>query len=95
MLNHPALGSRADAAAMSSSSSSLSVSIVHLTRRSGVADLLGWALHFVKSAGNTKITDTAVFVTTFISIMPLGEFCADPATVRDRCVVDQDGVVID
>jgi Ca2+:H+ antiporter len=33
---------------------------------------IGWALHFVREGGNEKITDTAVFVTTFISIMPLG-----------------------
>jgi Ca2+:H+ antiporter len=33
---------------------------------------IGWALHFVKAGGNDKISDTAVFVTNFIAIIPLG-----------------------
>lgn len=41
---------------------------------------IGWALHFVKDAGNTSISDTAVFCTTFISIIPLGE-CGSECTV--------------
>jgi len=32
---------------------------------------VGWALHFVKSGGNHSISDTVVFVMTFISIIPL------------------------
>lgn len=37
-------------------------------------EYLGWALYLVKHAGgNESITDTAVFVTTFIAIIPLGE----------------------
>lgn len=34
---------------------------------------VGWALHFVRASGSDKITDTAVFVTNFIAIIPLGE----------------------
>jgi Ca2+:H+ antiporter len=32
---------------------------------------VGWALHFVKSGGNHSISDTVVFIMTFISIIPL------------------------
>lgn len=32
---------------------------------------MGWALHFVKANGNSSISDTVVFIMTFISIMPL------------------------
>jgi Ca2+:H+ antiporter len=34
---------------------------------------IGWALHFVKAGGNDSISDTAVFVTNFIAIIPLGK----------------------
>jgi Ca2+:H+ antiporter len=33
---------------------------------------IGWALHFVKAGGNDSISDTAVFITNFIAIIPLG-----------------------
>lgn len=32
---------------------------------------IGWALHFVKASGNKTITDTVVFIMTFIAIIPL------------------------
>ena len=35
---------------------------------------IGWALHFVKAGGNDSISDTAVFITNFIAIIPLGTF---------------------
>jgi len=46
---------------------------------------IGWALHFVKDGGNASITDTAVFVTTFISIIPLAGllgFATEEAAMR-------------
>jgi Ca2+:H+ antiporter len=33
---------------------------------------VGWALHFVKAGGNDSISDTAIFITNFIAIIPLG-----------------------
>ncbi|ORX36920.1 Sodium/calcium exchanger protein-domain-containing protein [Kockovaella imperatae] len=46
---------------------------------------IGWALHFVKSGGNDKISDTAVFCTTFIAIIPLAGllgFATEEAALR-------------
>jgi hypothetical protein len=66
-------GVRADEIVMSCLCSFLSV---HLSVEGRVcwiqADRAGWALHFVKEAGNTKVSDTVVFIFTFVSIMPLG-----------------------
>lgn len=37
---------------------------------------IGWALYFAKhSGGVSSISDTAVFCTTFIAIIPLGMCC--------------------
>ncbi len=42
---------------------------------------LGWALYFAKHSGHVqKISDTAVFVTTFIAIIPLGAYLSDNGT---------------
>ncbi|EIW70946.1 hypothetical protein TREMEDRAFT_28850 [Tremella mesenterica DSM 1558] len=46
---------------------------------------ISWALHFVHAAGNEKITDTAIFVTSFIAIIPLAGllgFATEEAALR-------------
>jgi hypothetical protein len=51
---------------------------------------IGWALHFVKDAGNTSISDTAVFCTTFISIIPLGECGSECTECTAACTSESD-----
>ncbi|ODO08937.1 calcium/proton exchanger [Cryptococcus wingfieldii CBS 7118] len=46
---------------------------------------VSWALHFVQAGGNEKITDTAVFITAFIAIIPLAGllgFATEEAALR-------------
>lgn len=46
---------------------------------------VSWALHFVKAGGNHSITDTAIFCTSFIAIIPLAGllgFATEEAALR-------------